>query len=273
LALALGVPAQEILKFYKEQGPKIFPNITTQQKLSLNIHHLWEPKYSAELLREALRGVFGDACLKEAKCRLLIPAYDVVAGRVYLFKTRHDPRFIFDEDASAVEVALATAAAPTFFEQAKVSAHSGAIYVDGGVWANCPALAAVTEAVHFLGVPLDSIDLLRVGTLAEPASFVHDTKGGWYKIRPGLIEWAPQLVGLMFRGQMEASWAIANLLTGGRAVYVDAIVEPGIYSLDAVDQIDRMVILGRGEAVKKAVWEPVVSRFLNGQPAKRFVAG
>jgi hypothetical protein len=41
-------------------------------------------------------------------------------------------------------------------------------------------------------------------------------------------------MGLMFRGQMEASWTIANLLTGGRAVRVDATVEPGIYSLDAV---------------------------------------
>jgi uncharacterized protein len=188
-----------------------------------------------------------------------------------VFKTSHHPRFIFDEEALAVEIALATAAAPTFFEQAKVSAHSGAIYVDGGVWANCPALAAVTEAVHFLGVPLDAIDLLRVGTLSEPASFVHDTRGGWFTIKPGLIEWAPQLMGLMFRGQMEASWAIANLLTGERSVYVDATVEPGLYSLDAVDQIDRMIILGRGEAAKKANWEPVMQRFLNGYFASKFV--
>ena len=271
LGLGLGIPAEQILQFYKEQGPKIFPNITAQQKLSLNIRHLWEPKYSAQPLREGLEGVFGNKRLKDAKCRLLIPAYDVVAGRVYLFKTRHHPRFIFDENALAVEIALATSAAPTFFDQAKVSAHSGAMYVDGGVWANCPALAAVTEAVHFLGVSLNSIDLLKVGTLSEPASFVHDTKGGWFGIKPGLIEWAPQLVGLMFRGQMEASWAIANLLTAGRSVNVDAIVEPGIYSLDAVAQIDRMVILGRGEAVKKAVWEPVNDRFLNGKLAEKFV--
>jgi uncharacterized protein len=127
LGLGLGIPAEQILQFYKEQGPKIFPNITAQQKLSLNIRHLWEPKYSAEQLREGLRGVFGEKRVKEAKCRLLIPAYDVVAGRVFMFKTRHHPRFIFDEEAFAVEIALATAAAPTFFKQATVSAHSGAI--------------------------------------------------------------------------------------------------------------------------------------------------
>jgi uncharacterized protein len=271
LGLGLGLPAEEILRFYREQGPKIFPNITAQQKFSLNFRHLWEPKYSAEPLRAALQGVFGNKLLKESKCRLLIPAYDVVAGRIFLFKTRHDPRFLFDENASAVEIALATAAAPTFFQQAQITAQSGAIYVDGGVWANCPALAAVTEAVHFLDTPLDAIDLLGVGTLSEPASFVHGGKSRWFGLKPGLIEWAPQLVGLMFRGQMEMSWAIASLLTGRRSVYVDAIVEPGIYSLDAVAQIDRMIILGRGEAVKKAVWEAVNSRFLNGQLAEKFV--
>jgi hypothetical protein len=86
-----------------------------------------------------------------------------------------------------------------------------------------------------------------------------------------LIEWAPQLVGMMFRGQMEASWKIANLLTGERSVYVDATVEPGLYGLDAIGQVDRMVILGRAEATKKANWDPVMQRFLNGQPAEKFV--
>ena len=52
---------------------------------------------------------------------------------------------------------------------------------------------------------------------------------------------------------------------------VDATVEPGMYSLDGVAQTERMVILGREEAVKKAVWEPIISRFLNGQPADKFV--
>jgi hypothetical protein len=188
----------------------------------------------------------------------------------FLFKTRHCPRFIFDENASAVEIALATAAAPTFFEQAKISAQSDAIYVDGGVRANCPALVAVTEAVHFLAVTLDSIDLLSIGTLSEPASFVHEGNS-WFGLKPGLVEWAPQLVGLMFREQMEASWKIANLLTGERSVRVDAVVQSGIYSLDEVGQIDQMAILGRTEAVKKAVRDPVIIRFLK-EPLILFAA-
>jgi hypothetical protein len=49
--------------------------------------------------------------------------------------------------------------------------------------------------------------------------------------------------------KMEASWKIANLLTGERSVRVDAVVEPRIYSLDEVGQINQMAILGRAEAL------------------------
>jgi hypothetical protein len=33
----------------------------------------------------------------------------------------------------------------------------------------------------------------------------------------------------------------------------------------------KMAILGRAEAAKEANWEPVMERFLNGQPPEKFV--
>jgi patatin-like phospholipase/acyl hydrolase len=36
LALGLGLRVAEILDFYQKEGPKIFPNIIAQQRLSLN---------------------------------------------------------------------------------------------------------------------------------------------------------------------------------------------------------------------------------------------
>jgi len=75
----------------------------------------------------------------------------------------------------------------------------------------------------------------------------------------------------MFRGQMEASWTMANLLTGERSIRVDAIVAPKVYGLDSVGQINEMVALGQGEAKKKAIWEPVAMRFLNGLTVEKFV--
>jgi predicted acylesterase/phospholipase RssA len=271
LGLGLGLPAMEILKFYQEKGPEIFPNITAQQKLMLNLRHLWQAKYGPGPLRAALEGVFGDRKLKDSKSRLVIPAYDIVRGRIYVFKTRHHPELIFDEDLPAVDVALATAAAPTFFEHAEISAQSGAIYVDGGTWANCPALVALVEAIHFLNAPLESIDVLSVGTLSEPASFVHHVEKKLFGGQPGLAQWAPNLVGMMFRGQMEAALTATSLLTDRRLMRIDVVVEPGIYSLDGVDQIKHMVSLARGEAVKREVLGRVKELFLNDQPAEKFL--
>jgi uncharacterized protein len=44
------------------------------------------------------------------------------------------------------------------------STHVGSSFVDGGVWANNPVLAAVVEAVCFLDVSMDQIDVLSIGT-------------------------------------------------------------------------------------------------------------
>jgi uncharacterized protein len=120
---------------------------------------LFAPKFSQLQLRDALaaalRGPDGrERMFGESRCRLIIPAYDTIGGRIFLFKTAHHERFRFDLDIPAADVALATTAAPTYFRAARIEQHAGAGYVDGGVWANCPALAAVIEAVHFLRVPL-----------------------------------------------------------------------------------------------------------------------
>jgi patatin-like phospholipase/acyl hydrolase len=47
---------------------------------------------------------------------------------------------IADANLAATEVAVATAAAPTYFRAAEVD---GKFYVDGGVWANNPTMAAL----------------------------------------------------------------------------------------------------------------------------------
>ena len=271
LGLGLGMTAKEIVQFYHDQALKIFPNLTVAQKGRLDFMHLWRPKYSQAALRGVLHGIYGDRQLKASQNRLVIPTYDATSGRTYIFKTRHNPRFVFDDAALAVDIALATAAAPTYFDMANFPLHPGSAYVDGGVWANNPTLVAFIEAVRFLGVPIDNIDILNVGTLTEPMSLVNRIqKKGLHLLLPGLLRWAPYLVDVMFRGQAELALNVPSLLTDGRVVRVDQIVEPGFYSLDSVEQVDQMIALGRSEAVKKAVLDQVTSRFLNNDLAAPF---
>jgi patatin-like phospholipase/acyl hydrolase len=224
------------------------------------------PKYSHDVLKSAIREVLGDRKFGEAKCRLVIPTYDANAGRIFLLKTAHHERFKFEYQASAVDVALATSAAPTYFQAAPFPTHQNASYVDGGVWANCPALVGLVEAVGFLGATLDQIDILSIGTTSAPFS-IADRKNS------GLAQWNAGLINLMFEAQVEADVAQSNLLIGGRLHRINHIAPAGQYGLDYAtpDKIEELISLGRGEAVKKDHLTVVKSRFLNDMPAAKFV--
>jgi len=201
----------------------------------------------------------------ESRCRLVIPAYDTIRGRIFLFKTAHEERLRYDIDIPAADVALATAAAPTYFQAARIRQHEDAGYVDGGVWANSPALAGVVEAVHFIKVPLERLDVLSLGTTYAPDS-VRDLAGA------GFVGWGTRIVRLLMNAQCEAAWKQSMLLVGQeRFLRVDCETRPGDYALDSVAEIDALAALGRSKAVEKDVLETVRKRFLNGVKAEPFV--
>ena len=84
-----------------------------------------------------------------------------------MFKTRHKAEWTRDWKFKAVDVAVATSAAPTYFELAEVG---GNLYADGGLFANAPDLIAIHEAEHFFGVAPDAVRLLSVGTTTKSYS-------------------------------------------------------------------------------------------------------
>lgn len=260
LALGLGLrfPAAELLNFYRDRGPQIFPSTGLIERKGGIFRQLFRPKHSSGVLREELEVILGSKKLGESACRLVIPAYDAVGGRIFILKTAHHERFKYDHNALAVDVALATSAAPTYFAQSPFPEHSNATYVDGGVWANSPVLVALTEAVHFLGVPLDDIDMLSIGTTAEPFSIAQHATSGAARWNAGLID-------LMFEAQMEAAVAQAKLLLRGRLHRINYVAEPGQFSLDDArpEKISQLEILGQGEARKVENLDVVKLRFLN----------
>jgi patatin-like phospholipase/acyl hydrolase len=265
LGLGLGLPASQIREFYREHGPTIFPSTSLVQRTGSILRQLFGPKHSHDVLKEALQQVLGDRRFGQSKCRLVITTYDANAGRIFLLKTAHHERFKFDYLAPAVDVALATSAAPTYFQSSPFPDHAGASYVDGGVWANCPAMIGVVEAVSFLNVPLDQIDILSVGTTSEPFNIAKRGKSG-------LVQWNAGLIDLMFQAQVEAARAQANLLTGARLHRIDYVAPIGQFSLDDArpEKIEQLISIGRGEAVKKDNLDAVNDRFLNETPVIPF---
>lgn len=265
IGLGLGIPAREILNFYTLKGPEIFPGISLVKRAEGILRHVVAPKCSHDVLRKALTEIFGTRKFGESKCRLTIPTYDAISGRIFVMKTAHHKRFKYDIDALAVDVALATSAAPTYFAAAPFPVHSNASYVDGGVWANNPVMVGVTEVAACLGVPLDNIDVLSIGTTTKPFNIADHTNDG-------IAQWNAGLVELMFEGQMEAAQAQAKLLLDDRLYRINVTAKEGEFSLDDArpDKIQRLINLGRSEAVKKEHLAAVTTRFLNGTLAPNF---
>jgi len=76
IALGLGIPAKEILKFYEDKGPAIFPMVGLHGRVKHSLSWWFGPKFSATDLRNAIGSVLGNRKLGESKCRLVIPSFN-----------------------------------------------------------------------------------------------------------------------------------------------------------------------------------------------------
>jgi patatin-like phospholipase/acyl hydrolase len=264
LGLAYRIPAKTIRDFYRETGPAIFP-ATGRLGISGLLRQLFGPKHSHATLRAALEQVLQQRKFGEAKNRLIIPTYDAIGGRLFLMKTAHHERFKYDINALAVDVALATSAAPTYFAASRFPVHEGSSFVDGGVWANNPVLAAVIEATSFLDQPLSKIDVLSIGTTSAPFNIAKNASAG-------IIKWNVGMIDLMFEAQAETALVQARLLLDDRVLRINVTTRPGEYTLDdaSADKIDQLIALGRSEAVKRENLDAVKARFLD-QKAQPFI--
>ena len=264
IGLSLGLSARELLDFYRGRGPAIFPGTSLVERTANVFRQFFlGPKFSQDALRRQIVAILGDRKFGEARCRLAIPSYDAVAGRIYIFKTAHDPRFVNDVGLPAVEVALATSAAPTYFQAARAGQFGK--YVDGGVWANCPAMVGLVEAISFLKVPLGEIRVLSVGTTSEPFNISKNSK-------ESAARWNVGFVNLMFEAQMEATTTQVGLLLGDRMHRINYVAPPGRFSLDdaSADAINDLAGPGEAEAQKKAHTDVVFRELVNGTPAAVF---
>lgn len=238
LGLGLGLSAKELLAFYEEHGPTIFKGNRGLRWL----RWLGTSKYSSTPLENALRSCFGDKRLGDSKKRLVIPSLNLENGEVHIYKTAHHPRLEMDYKESAVDVALATASAPTYFPTHRSIA--GIPLIDGGMWANNPVGMSVVEAITLLDWPRDSLKVLSLGCTTEPLNVNLGRR-----IPLGKSYWAFKLLDVFMHVQSHASLGTALLLAGHDNVCrIDKDVSQGKFGLDKTKEIDSLKGLGVSEA-------------------------
>jgi len=257
LGLGLGHSASDILRFYEDHAAEIFP-----ERRGGVFNRLFRPAFDSSALHAALQKRFGNARFGESRTRLVVPALTLETGEVHLFKTAHHPRLERDYRLSAVDVAMATAAAPTFFREHLAS--EGAALVDGGIWANNPTGQAVVEAIGVLEWSRGNIEVLSIGCTTSPL----DTMSAVAQ-RKGLGFYLTRILGLTMAANASGSMGTAAVLIGHEHVHrIDVTVDRGRFGLATVARIPELRGLGQDEA-RKAL--PMMRSTFITQPIEPFV--
>lgn len=259
IGLAIGLKPHEILDFYKKKGSQIFPK-------DRKLRHWLKSKHDSVTLRGLLTEVYGDKTLEvNSLCRLVIPTVRAKQGQAEVIVTPHSPNRTAYRNISAVDAALASSAAPTYFDEAIID---GVVtlekFLDGGIWANNPILPALAEAIRHLKIPLDRIDVLSIGTLSSESDFTDQLgkgKGGW----------ARHSADLFFAAQEHGALVLAESFLGPtRHMRVNQQTSDEI-KMDDTEAIQDMI--QRGNDVGKDRFSEVRSRFFSGEyvdPWERF---
>lgn len=230
LALAAGFTPAEIVDVYVDEMRSIFPGPQPLRR----VRHLFRSMYSSKGLERVARLLLGDRLLGESPVPLVVTSFDIGENCVHLFKTPHATRLRRDHTIPMWQVAMATAAAPTFFP-AFCLPHDESRLIDGGVWANNPALVGVTEAVSMFGQPLETIRVFSVGTTNSTAARHRKLDRG------GLVQWirSPNVVDILMSGQSAGAFnQVQHLIGRERAHRLNPAAPAGLASFDRVDARD-----------------------------------
>ena len=194
--------AEEVVDLYLERGDDIF-NIPLFQRFK-SAGGALDERYTADGLEEALLDYFGDTKLSELFKPTLITAYDIKRRKAHFF-TQHDAVTDPDHNFYLRDVARATSAAPTYFEVSKIKSDANKYYplIDGGIFANNPALCAYAELRNKFSTPdrslgANDILLLSIGTGHAKTSYSYDEAKDW-----GLTKWAKPSMDIMMSGVSE----------------------------------------------------------------------
>jgi len=161
----------------------------------------WDEKYSAKELEKTLVFYFGKVKLSQLLKPCLITAYDIQKRKTEFFN-RDDAKKRKERDYFLRDIARATSAAPTFFEVSRIMSMAGKFspLIDGGVFANNPALCAYAEVRStFKDRPkAKDMAILSLGTGYKKKPYNYRRAKDW-----GQLGWARPVIDIMMSGVSE----------------------------------------------------------------------
>mgnify|MGYP006139073575 CR=1 FL=1 len=192
LALSLGIPAREIYELYLQNAKYIFGN-----KRRFFFGQIINSSHNRDFLEKLVKDKFKeyfdgkDPKMKDCQANVAIPIYDLIKGNPSIIKSPYHPSFKRDINIPAYKVAMATSAAPTYFDP-----YSSDYFdtddmlrpfnnkVDGGIMANNPTFIAILEALKVFDRNFKDLEILSLGT-----GYKKFTEGDSKRRKWGLFYW------------------------------------------------------------------------------------
>jgi len=251
LSLALALPgngtaarwsAREVVDLYIQHGPEIFSRSLWHRIRAAG--SILDEKYPDTGLESVLKKYFGQARLSKALVEVLVTAYELEGRDAFFFKRRKARATPAEDDYPMWKVARATAAAPTYFEPLKLKTKAIPGYyalVDGGVFANNPAMCAYADAHRFEeGADIVMVSL-GTGQLERPIPY--DEAKDW-----GMLEWARPVLDVVFDGVSDTTdYELRQLMSDGRYFRLQTTLDIGNDEMDDASQTNMRALLLKGE--------------------------
>lgn len=223
LALSFGIPAKEIYELYLENAGEIFGN-KRRFIFGQLINSAHESEFLENLVRNKFKEYFNgeDPRLKDCLTHVAIPIYDLIKGNPSVLKSPYHPNFKRDLHIPAYKAAMATSAAPTYFnpyssEYIDLEGMERPFKnkVDGGVMANNPTIIGIMEALKAFNKNLKDLEILSLGT-----GYKKFTEGDSNRKKWGLIYWMKKdgrkrLIELFMQSQSQLVENFISLLYQG----------------------------------------------------------
>ena len=196
---------EEALELYLKNGDRIFH--ANKWDLLAKFDGLMKEKYSVKHLEALLSDYFENKTLSKLVKPCLITSYEMTSRKAHFFRSIDAKDGI--DDFYVRDVARATSAAPTYFEPALIKSMNGQEFtlIDGGVFANNPALCAYAEVrrTEFSkqGLTLKNpsvkdmmIVSIGTGTVKQPYHY-KDFKNA------GQLKWLSPIIDILMSGNAE----------------------------------------------------------------------
>jgi patatin-like phospholipase/acyl hydrolase len=210
LGLGLAVPgersgsprwrAADGVEIYKLHLPEVFEPHRGWQALAAGVSGLLREKYDEHPLEALLQRYLGDTRLSEALVNVVVPAYDLAGGDVLLFDSERAKADTALDLPMRLVVRGATAA-PTYFEPALIGPPDAVqehLVVDGGIFANNPAMCAFMQAQRrHMG---SDVVMVSLGTGSASRCLRQEEVRSW-----GLAHWARPLLNLVLASASQAT--------------------------------------------------------------------